>query len=207
MGTLASEVAFLFLQSDTIKLQPKSPFTSTSGLKRPIQIDQALVSKDPKLKTSLKTAIKSKLFAFGGYQKVIGPSYMTDYLDQPVLSISEIKKEKEPVLKGSKVLILKSFVGSGKRSMETCQIVKDKGGEVAGMLALFSFGLDIANRKFTDNKIPFDALTNYPTLLRSAIKHQFINKEDLASLEAWISDPKSWSQHYIDTAIHNENYQ
>ena len=48
-------------------------------------------------------------------------------------------------------------------------------------------------KKFKENQIELTTLTNYTTLIETALDKQFITEKERNSLEEWKKDPAQWS--------------
>ncbi|NDF60253.1 MAG: orotate phosphoribosyltransferase, partial [Crocinitomicaceae bacterium] len=66
------------------------------------------------------------------------------------------------------------------------------GCEVKGLVAIFSYGFEVAKNSFKEAKCPFETLTNYDFLIEEALRHEYINEADLESLKKWREDPSNW---------------
>ncbi|MFL2571058.1 MAG: orotate phosphoribosyltransferase, partial [Parvicellaceae bacterium] len=63
-----------------------------------------------------------------------------------------------------------------------------------GMGAIFSYGFKIADENFKAAECQLFTLTNYPTLIKEALKTNYINNEAIASLEQWRNAPSTWKK-------------
>ena len=100
----------------------------------------------------------------------------------------------EGVLKtGQKVLVLEDLVSTGKSSLAAVEALRNEHAEVTGMLAIFTYGLDIAKINFTNANCHLVTLSDYDTLLPTALEKGYIGKNVLDTLQEWRKDPKAWS--------------
>ena len=61
------------------------------------------------------------------------------------------------------------------------------------MVAVFSYGFDIARKNFLDHKCPLVTITDYESILSKAIETNFIQESDLESLNEWRTNPAEWN--------------
>lgn len=197
------------LQIKAIKLQPNNPFTWASGLKSPIYCDNRITLSHP----SIRTYIRQKLVALiqeelGSVSLVAGVA--TAGIPQGVLVAQELglpfvyvrpaakghgtgKIIEGEFYEGQRVVVIEDLVSTGKSSLQAVKALRDAGCVVAGMVAIFSYGLDAAEENFKNAKCRFLSLSNYNTLIGYAAEHSFISSEELELLQKWRSNPSEWS--------------
>ena len=79
-------------------------------------------------------------------------------------------------------------------SLNAVKALRDSGAEVLGMIALFSYNFDVANERFTEEKVPLYTAGDYDSLLEKALLFGRIRKEDLEMLQQWRKSPDTWKQ-------------
>ena len=216
MSTIAAQVANKLLEIRAIKLQPSDPFTWASGLKSPIYCDNRILLSYPKIRDFIKIALKDKSKAFGDFDVVAGvatagiahSALLADAIEKPLVYVrakakahgrqNKIEGHLEP---GSKVLVVEDLISTGKSSLEACDALIDAGAEVIGVLAIFTYGFDISIDTFSEREIPLDTLSNYRNLIYSAKDMEYINEDQMSTLEEWNKDPKAWSDKFQQTDI------
>lgn len=62
------------------------------------------------------------------------------------------------------------------------------------MVAIFSYGFEVAAQNFKNAGIKLVCLSHYDALLPIAVKRNYISSEMLDSLSEWRKDPGSWGQ-------------
>jgi orotate phosphoribosyltransferase len=90
--------------------------------------------------------------------------------------------------------MIEDLISTGMSSMMAVQAVREKGANVKGLIAIFTYGFDVANKKFEDAGCKVFALCNYDFLLMQALEDNYIKDEDMAILKSWRSDPEHWNQ-------------
>jgi len=61
------------------------------------------------------------------------------------------------------------------------------------MLAIFSYGFEIANTNFNNENVTLHTLSNYEALLDEALETNYITKEQLKTLSIWNANPSKWN--------------
>ena len=76
--------------------------------------------------------------------------------------------------------------------MQAVSALREAGCEVKGLVAIFTYGFEIANDNFKNAKCNFETLTNYEFLIEQALKQESITSSDLDSLKEWRDNPSTW---------------
>ena len=78
--------------------------------------------------------------------------------------------------------------------MQVVDTLREAGCIVKGMVAIFTYGLDISEAAFKEKDVPLATITNYDTLIETAKEESYIKEEDLISLNKWRMNPEKWSE-------------
>lgn len=202
-------LASFLLQIKAIKLNPANPFTWASGLKSPIYCDNRVTLSYPQVRTFIREGFKNMcLDKFGTPDVIAGVA--TGGIPQGALVAQElglpfvyVRSEKKShgmnnqvegiINSGQSVVIIEDLVSTGKSSLNAVEALREKGAVIKGMLAIFTYGMDIAAQNFKNNKCELFTLTNYDALIKKAAEENYIRENDLASLMEWKKDPQAWS--------------
>ena len=202
-------LASFLLQIKAIKLNPANPFTWASGLKSPIYCDNRVTLSYPQVRTFIREGfVKMCLDKFGKPDVIAGVA--TGGIPQGALVAQElglpfvyVRSEKKShgmnnqvegiINSGQSVVIIEDLVSTGKSSLNAVEALREKGAIIKGMLAIFTYGMDIATQNFKNNKCDLFTLTNYDALIQKAAEENYIRENDLASLVEWKSNPQAWS--------------
>jgi orotate phosphoribosyltransferase len=205
----ALAVAGLLLQIKAIKLNPSQPFTWASGLKSPVYCDNRITLSYPKIRTYIRQEF-SRIIA-GKYEKPdLIAGVATGGIAQGVLIAQElglpfayVRTEKKAhglsnqiegvVESGQTVVVIEDLVSTGKSSLQAVEALRDSGAVIKGMMAIFTYGLDIADQNFAKAQCELTTLTNFETLLKKAVEENYISNKDLNSLMLWRINPQEWS--------------
>lgn len=205
---IASQVASQLLKIEAIRLQPEKPFTWASGWKSPIYCDNRLSLSYPKvrnfIKESLTEAIKAnfpKVEAIAGVATAGIPqgALIADEMELPFLYVRSKPKGhgmenmiEGKVTPGQKVVVVEDLVSTGGSSLKAVQDLKYAGFEVLGMVAIFTYGFDIAAQNFEEAGVKLICLSDYAAMLPQALEKNYIDDFALTSLVEWRENPAAW---------------
>lgn len=201
-------VAEKLLQINAIRLNPEEPFTWASGWKSPIYCDNRKVLSFPYTREFIKSEMSNIVFSdFPEAELLAGVAtagiawgaMAADQLKLPYVYVRP--KPKEHGLgnqiegffeKGQKVVVIEDLISTGKSSLEVVEVLKKAGVEVIGLVAIFTYGFDVAVKAFADAKLPFKTLTNYETLLQLAVEKGAVSASQQSILLNWRENPAQW---------------
>ncbi len=205
----AYKVAEFLLQIKAIKLQPENPFTWASGLKSPIYCDNRKTLSYPKIRNYIRQHFVQTInnhfpmpdliagVATGGI--AIGV-LVAQEMGLPFVYVrSEEKKHGLTNMieghfeSGQNVVVIEDLISTGGSSLKAVEALREKGCLVKGMAAIFTYGFEESVQNFKKAKCRLETLTNYDTLIETAVKKEYINEKDLDSLKKWRQKPKTWA--------------
>lgn len=208
MKKLERLLAEKLLKVSAIKLQPEMPFTWASGWNSPIYTDNRRTLSYPSVRTFIKTEISRIIMENFPQPDVIAGvatgaiaqgALVADNLGLPYIYVRSTPKDHglENLIEGNlqhgqKVLIIEDLVSTGQSSLKAAEAIKMAGGDVVGMVAMFTYGFPIAAQRFKEAGIKLVTLSNYDALLDVALSTGFIDKNDVATLQNWRKDPGNW---------------
>lgn len=201
-------VAEKLLQIQAIKLSPKQPFTWASGWKSPIYCDNRKVLSFPFIRDFIKSEMCNVVFEnFGDANLLAGVAtagiawgaMTADQLKLPYIYVRPKPKEhglgnqiEGQYEANQKVVVIEDLVSTGKSSLQVVDVLKNAGLEVVGMVSIFTYEFDVAAKVFEEAGIKFQSLTNYSSLISTAIEKKIITADTEKLLMNWRSDPANW---------------
>ncbi|MDR1097237.1 MAG: orotate phosphoribosyltransferase [Tannerella sp.] len=208
METLERIIAEKLLQIKAIKLQPANPFTWASGWKSPIYCDNRKTLSYPSIRSTIKVELARVICenypdatAIAGVATgaIAQGALVADLLGLPFVYIRSAPKDHglENLIEGelkpdSKVVIIEDLVSTGGSSLKAVNAVRNFGCDVVGMVAIFTHGFSVSEKRFEDAKVPLITLSNYNAVIEEAVRTGYITEEDVAILQEWRKDPENW---------------
>ena len=208
--TIAAEVANKLLEIQAIRLQPEKPFTWASGWKSPIYCDNRLSLSFPEVRTMIKHNLTLAVqHFFPSVEAIAGVAtagipqgaLLANDLDLPFLYVRSKPKGhgmentiEGKVVANQKVVVVEDLISTGGSSLKAVEDLRHAGFEVLGMVAIFSYGFEVADKNFNEAGVPLVCLSNYDALLPQAVAENYIDQSTLASLAEWRKNPGGWMQ-------------
>jgi len=206
----AKKTAELLLQIKAIKLNPNEPFTWASGWKSPIYCDNRITLSYPPVRLFLKQEIAKMVEKNYGKPDVIAGvatgAIAIGVLVAQELGIPFVYVRPEPkkhgrqnqiegyLESGQNVVVIEDLISTGNSSLQAVEALKEAGAVVKGMVAIFSYGFDVATQNFKDKNISLSTLSNYEMLLEQASENNYISDKELTILKEWRKNPSEWKQ-------------
>ncbi|TYP96459.1 orotate phosphoribosyltransferase [Tenacibaculum adriaticum] len=206
----AKKTAELLLQIKAIKLNPNSPFTWASGWKSPIYCDNRVTLSYPPVRNFLKEQIAKLVEEKHGKPDVIA-GVATGAIAIGVLVAQELgvpfvyvrpepkKHGRENQIEGhlesgQNVVVIEDLISTGNSSLNAVKALKEANATVKGMIAIFSYGFNLAAENFKKQNVELTTLSTYEFLLEQALDSKYINSDELRTLEDWRRNPNEWKQ-------------
>ena len=95
---------------------------------------------------------------------------------------------------GQNVVVIEDLISTGASSLNAVAALKEAGAVVKGMVAIFTYGFDVATENFKDKNIDLVTLSNYDNLLEQALESSYISEKELSTLHEWRREPSNWKQ-------------
>ena len=207
---IAKKTAAALLQINAIKLQPSNPFTWASGWKSPIYCDNRKALSFPQIRTHIRMKmceiIKDKYphanviagVATGGI--AIG-CLVAEELGLPFIYVRASAKEhgKQNLIEGyynqgQSVVVIEDLISSGKSSLSAVEALRAEELNVRGLISIFTYSFDVAERNFSKLNCEKISLCDYNTLLNEAVKSNYIEQKDIKLLDDWRKEPSKWNK-------------
>lgn len=204
----ALKVAEFLLQIKAIKLNPKKPFIWASGIKSPIYCDNRITLSYPQVRTFIRQAYAESIIEHYGKPDVIAGvatggiaqgALVAQELGIPFIYVrSEVKSHgmgnqiEGYYEAGQKVVVIEDLLSTGGSSLKAIEALRDAKLDVKGLVAIFTYGFDVAHENFANAECPYVTLTDYDIMLDKALSSNLISEDDLISLKEWKKAPKDW---------------
>ncbi|MFC4096278.1 orotate phosphoribosyltransferase [Euzebyella saccharophila] len=206
----AKKTAELLLQINAIKLKPENPFTWASGWKSPIYCDNRILLSYPAIRNFIKEEMAKQVESLYGKPDIIAGvatgaigigALVADVLGLPFIYVRpEPKKHgRQNQIEGKlesdqTVVVIEDLISTGKSSLNAVEALKSAGANVKGMIAVFTYGFQVADENFAEKAIELHTLSDYEHLIQQASETHFIKEEQLNTLREWRTNPSQWKK-------------
>jgi orotate phosphoribosyltransferase len=210
MDSVQTEVARLLLQINAIKVQPASPFIWASGWKSPIYCDNRKILSFPAARSIVRDRFagiirekypEAEVIAGVATGAIAHGALVAELLGLPFIYVRSEPKSHglenliEGVLHvGQKVVIVEDLVSTGGSSLKAAKAVSENGGNVLGMVAIFTYEFPQAMNNFASAGLELTTLSRYQALIGEAVKLGKISDEEVQKLMLWREDPANWGR-------------
>jgi orotate phosphoribosyltransferase len=202
---LADDIAKIQLDKGAVKINPKEPFTWTSGIRSPIYCDnRALVSLVDSREAILEAFLKKIEEAGVEFDVVAGVAtgaiawgaLVADRLKKPFCYIRPEPREHGTgkqvegfVDKGAKVLVIEDLFSTAGSSVKAIAAIRAEAeAEVVGIIAISTYEFEKAKTRLEEAEVQWWTLTNL-----TAIVGQLESSEaEKAAILDFASDPSGW---------------
>ncbi len=210
MSSTQIEVTKKLLEINTIKIQPANPFTWASGWKSPIYCDNRKILSYPATRTYIRDrfvdVIKDKypdaeVIAGVATGAIAIGALVAEVLELPFIYVRAkpkghglenlIEGEMEP---NKKVIVVEDLISTGGSSLKAAEAITNFGGNVVGMVAIFTYNFPIAEKSFEKAKIELTTLSNYHVLIDTAVEIGEVTADQVDTLLKWREDPAGWGK-------------
>ena len=210
MITAAEAIAEKLLQINAVKLNIAQPFTWASGWKSPIYCDNRRALGYPYVRDFIKSELCAVIFEqFAGANAIAGVAtagiswgaMAADQLKLPFMYVRPKPKEHgmgnqiEGLFeKGQRVVVVEDLISTGKSSLQVCEVLKNEGIIIDGMVSIFNYGFAQATTAFETAGIKLHSLSNYETLINNVQSQGLLSDLQLNSLLNWRENPSEWGK-------------
>jgi len=206
----AEKTAELLLQINAIKLNPRNPFTWASGWNSPIYCDNRITLSFPAVRNYIRDEFSKNIEKqFGKPDVIAGVAtgaigigiLVAESLGLPFVYVrpepkkhGRLNQVEGYLQKGQNVIVVEDLISTGNSSLLAVEALKEAGANVKGMVAIFSYGFDIATDNFKNANVDLFTLSNYENLLPLAVAKRYITEEEEITLQEWRKSPSTWGK-------------
>jgi orotate phosphoribosyltransferase len=189
-------------------LNPKNPFTWASGWQSPIYCDNRLILSFPAIRNFVREEFSKHIEKEYGKPDVIAGvatgaigigMLVAEYMGLPFVYVRpEPKKHGRQnqvegfLQKGQNVVVVEDLISTGNSSLLAVEALKEAGANIKGMVAIFTYGFDVAKENFKNANIELNTLADYNNLLELAVAKNYISEIELKTLQEWRVSPSTW---------------
>lgn len=204
----ARALAADLLSINAVLLRPNDPFTWSSGWHSPIYCDNRKTLNYPEIRSKIASVFTNHIKETCPEVDVITgtatagiphAAIVADRLSKPMAYVRAQAKShgtgnqiEGGVKKGQKTVVIEDLMSTGNSVGTVVEALEIVNAEVVQVLAIFTYGFDVAFNAFKEKNIPTYTLTDYNTLIQVAVENNYIQQADLALLEDWRSRPSTW---------------
>ncbi|MDP5230498.1 MAG: orotate phosphoribosyltransferase [Cellulophaga sp.] len=206
----AKKTAELLLQINAIKLNPENPFSWASGWKSPIYCDNRIILSYPQIRNFVREEMAKQVELLYGKPDIIAGvatgaigigMLVADYLGLPFIYVRPEAKShgrqnkiEGALEKNQTVVVIEDLISTGNSSLNAVKALEESGARVKGMLAIFTYGFDVATENFKKNNIELHTLSDYDHLIQQASDTHYIKEQQFKTLLEWKANPSAWQQ-------------
>ena len=207
---IAREIAESLLKIKAVTVVDENNlFTWVSGIKSPVYCDNRMTISYPEVREKIAEGFAqiirekypdAELIAGTATAGIPHAAWVAQKLNLPMVYVRSTPKghgkgkQTEGVMpEGSKVILIEDLLSTGGSSIKACEALNAEGGNVLGVLAIFSYNFSQVDEVFAQAGIPYETLTDYETLLPIAVEMGYVNEASLESLMKWRQNPKMFT--------------
>lgn len=203
-------IAKLLLKLEAVNLRPDEPFRYTSGILSPIYTDNRVLISYPEERSQIVKALQEIIQVnYPAVELVAGTStagipwaaWLASALDIPMVYVRDKAKshgrqnQVEGVLKpGQQTIIVDDLISTGGSALGSVEAIRTAGAEPLAVVALFTYNMAKAVAAFEQAKVPLHALTNFRTLVDTAVQDGLLSEDSQAKVLEWAADPAGWGK-------------
>lgn len=208
--SIDKKLAKSLMDIKAVLLRPQEPFTWASGWHSPIYCDNRRILSHPELRAQVAQWLADKAMELYPEAEVVAGVatgaiahgvLAADRMQKPFVYVrpkpkdhgtgSQIEGELAP---GKKVVVIEDLISTGMSSLAAVKALRDAGAQVLGMVAIFTYGFDLAAQRFEEDKVRLDTLSNYSALVDVASETGYISSAAKALLHEWRENPSEWGK-------------
>lgn len=208
--SIDKKLAKALMDIKAVLLRPQEPFTWASGWHSPIYCDNRRILSYPELRAQVAQWLADKAMELYPEAEVVAGVatgaiahgvLAADRMQKPFVYVrpkpkdhgtgSQIEGELAP---GKKVVVIEDLISTGMSSLAAVKALRDAGAQVLGMVAIFTYGFDLAAQRFEEDKVRLDTLSNYSALVDVASETGYISSAAKTLLHEWRENPSEWGK-------------
>ncbi len=209
---IAKETAKILIQTKSVLINTKEPFTYTSGKIGPIYVDiRRLISFSAERSTLMDFAadmlkpLGLDYYAGGETAGIPYAAYLSDRLNAPMLYIRKKPKGhgRMAQIEGciqegkNKVLLVEDLLTIGSSQKVFVQALREADLEVENSFVIFSYDIYEQSKINLDEMgLTLHSLTNWWAVLDVIKEEEYFDDETIVSLESFLNAPEEWASNF-----------
>ena len=205
----AVKIAESLLQIKAIKLNPTNPFHWASGWNSPIYCDNRKSLSYPPVRTYIRQQFVDAINEhFPNVEVIAGVAtggiahgaLVAEAMGLPFAYIRSSTKGhgmqnliEGDIFKDQKVVVIEDLISTGGSSLKAVEALRKNKCNVLGMVAIFTYGFDLARNNFENNNCKLITLSDYNSMLKVAVDSDYVSESDTESLTDWRKNPAKWA--------------
>ena len=210
MEHMDRKLAAGLLRIGAVLLRPDEPFTWASGWRSPIYCDNRRILSDPELRSMVAEAFAAKVAGLYPEAEVLAGVatgaiahgvLAADRMGKPFVYVRPKPKDhgtgsqiEGNLPEGAKVVVIEDLISTGMSSLAAVDALRKAGADVLGMVAIFTYGFDLASERFKEAGVPLATLSNYGSLIDVATSAGLVKPSDTEVLQRWREVPAGWNK-------------
>jgi len=206
----AFEVAKILLKIKAVTLSPNKPYRYASGILSPIYTDNRLLMGYPEERARIIDAMASLIEEKGIKVDVVAgtatagiphAAWLAEKMQKPMVYVRSKEKEhgKENKIEGRiekewNAIVVEDLISTGGSSISTVQALRSAGLTVKDIVAIFTYQMQASLEKFSTERVSLHALTDFSTMIETAVKENYISEEEKRIALEWNKDPQNWGK-------------
>ncbi|MBQ3325188.1 MAG: orotate phosphoribosyltransferase [Muribaculaceae bacterium] len=214
MESLDLTLAKKLLKINAIMLQPDRPFLWGNGWNAPIYNDNKITLSYPDVRRFVKVELSrlilenfpdAEVVASVAMGSIAMGALVADTLGLPFVYVRDVPKDHglENLIEGNfkpgqHVVLIEDLVSTGQNAIKALHEMRLAGGDVLGMVALFTYNFQQALDTFMAEDLELITLTNYDAMMEAALATGRISEPDVNTFELWHDAPENWTPASIE---------
>jgi orotate phosphoribosyltransferase len=198
------------LQIKAIIIDPANPFTWASGWKSPIYCDNRKTLSYPEIRDFIRDQLVVLIRDHFGVPDIIAGvatgaipqgALVSEKLHLPFIYVRSSAKDhgtgnliEGDVTAGKSVVVVEDLISTGGSSLRAVNALREAGLNVKGMVAIFTYGFNVAVENFSREGVTLYTISDYHTLIQHGISSGYVQPGFLETLKKWREEPDKWGK-------------
>lgn len=207
---MEKEIAKALLAIKAVFLSPDEPFTWASGIKSPIYCDNRLILTSPETRDLVERAIadtvkekypEAEVLMGTSTAGIAHAAIAAHLLGMPMGYVRGSAKDhgrnnriEGRLQPGQKVVVIEDLISTAGSCIEVVEALREAGAQVLGVVSIFTYGMQKGLDRLAAANVENTSLSNFNTLVDTAVEENYIRPEDRKRLIAFMANPsdESW---------------